>query len=148
MGYARAMSDFDGPDQPGEELDENLTGDYPPDRPTAVFDEGVTGVEQLGGESVAERDDRLEPEVWERGGSGDEDGPVLAGDADVDAIDDEKDLVGSTAGELVDRGSLSDDDEFSGDETTRDYATELEAPLDAEDAAVHVVDEAPGAVDR
>jgi hypothetical protein len=137
------MSDID---QSGEELDENLTSEYPPERPTAVFDEGVTGLEQLGGESVAERDARIEPEVWERSATDDPGGPVLEGDADVGVVDDEADLVG-TAGELVDRGSLSDDDQVTGDETTRDYGTER-VPLDAEDAAVHIVDEAPGATDH
>lgn len=143
MGYARAMSDFDGPDQPGEELDENLTGDYPPDRPTAVFDEGVTGVEQLGGESVAERDDRLEPEVWDQPEDSSSGAPILEGDADVGVVDDEKDLVAPPV-DLVDTGSLSEDDDFTGDETTRDYGTER-VPRSAEDDAVHVVeDDVPG----
>src|ERR671918_336527 len=55
------------PDQRGEDFDDELLADeFPPDEPLAVEDEGITGVEQLGGESVAERDERTEPEVWER----------------------------------------------------------------------------------
>lgn len=139
------MADTGG-DQSGEELDENVPESYPPDRPLAVFDEGVTGLEQLGGESFSDRDDRTEPEVWEGGGRSDEPGPVLLGDEDVDAVDDEKDLVASDAGE-ADTGALPDDDQVTGDGTTRDYATELEGAVSAEEEAVHVVDEPPGATE-
>jgi hypothetical protein len=136
------------PDQSGEDFDDELLADeFPPDDPLAADDEGVTGVEQLGGESFAERDERTEPEVWERPGDDAPPDPVveLVGD-DAGVPDDEKDLVGERAGSEQDdeRGPLAPDDEFSGDETTRDVATErVTAP--AEDAAVHVDDEAPGA---
>jgi hypothetical protein len=136
------------PDQSGEAFDDELlAGEFPPDDPLAVDDEGVTGVEQLGGESFAERDERTEPEVWERPGDDERADAVveLVGD-DAGVPDDEKDLVGERAGTEQDdeRGPLAPDDEFSGDETTRDVATERVAPA-AEDAAVHVDDEAPGA---
>ena len=136
------MSDTD---QPGEDLDDaKLSGEYPPDRPLAVDDQGVTGVEQLGGESFADRDDRTEPEVWERpaGASGDQGGVELVGEHDVGEPDDEKDLVGELA-DPADRvlGPLAEDDEVSGDETTRDVATERVTPP-AEDEAVHI-DEPP-----
>jgi hypothetical protein len=136
------------PDQSGEDFDDELlAGEFPPDDPLAVDDEGVTGVEQLGGESFAERDERTEPEVWERPGDDERADAVveLVGD-DAGVPDDEKDLVGERAGTEHDdeRGPLAPDDEFSGDETTRDVATERVAPA-AEDAAVHVDDEAPGA---
>jgi hypothetical protein len=36
---------------------------------------------------------------------------------------------------------LDDDEWFDVDETERDFATELEAPLPAEEAAIHVIDE-------
>lgn len=136
------MSDTD---QPGEDLDDaKLSGEYPPDRPLAVDDQGVTGVEQLGGESFADRDDRTEPEVWERpaGAAGDQGGVELVGEHDVGEPDDEKDLVGELA-DPADRrlGPLAEDDEVSGDETTRDVATER-VTTPAEDEAVHI-DEPP-----
>ncbi|HET9610105.1 MAG TPA: hypothetical protein VFP06_10890 [Acidimicrobiales bacterium] len=136
------MSDTD---QPGEDLDDaKLSGEYPPDRPLAVDDQGVTGVEQLGGESFADRDGRTEPEVWERpaGAAGDQGGVELVGEHDVGEPDDEKDLVGELA-DPADRalGPLAEDDEVSGDETTRDVATERVTPP-AEDEAVHI-DEPP-----
>jgi hypothetical protein len=136
------------PDQSGEDFDDELLGDeFPPDEPLAVDDEGVTGVEQLGGESFAERDERTEPDVWEQpvGAEGADTGVELVGD-DAGVPDVEKDLVGERAGteQDDDQGPLAPDDEFSGDETTRDVATERVAPP-AEDAAVHLDDEAPGA---
>ena len=129
-------------DQSGE----LLADEYPPDDPLAVDDEGVTALEELGGESFAERDERTEPEVWEPGIDEQPDtGVELVGD-DAGVPDDEKDLVGERVGTQQDdeRGPLAPDDEFSGDETTRDVATERVTPP-AEDAAVHVDDEAPGA---
>ena len=136
------------PDQTGEALDDELLGDeYPPDEPLGADDEGVTELEELGGESFAERDERTEPEVWERsaGDEASDPGVELVGD-DAGVADDEADLVGERVGtELEDEeGPLAPDDEFSGDETTRDVATER-VPPPAEDAAVHVDDEAPGA---
>ncbi|HEX6417975.1 MAG TPA: hypothetical protein VFZ77_05750 [Acidimicrobiales bacterium] len=129
-------------DQPGEDFDEaKLGGDYPPDRPLAADDQGVTGIEQLGGESVAERDDRTEPEVWEQGAPGGDPGGVeLVGEHDVGEPDEEKDLVGELADASGARlGPLAEDDELSGDETTRDVATEHTA-APAEDEAVHVTE--------
>jgi hypothetical protein len=136
------------PDQSGEDFDDELLGDeYPPDNPLAVDDEGVTALEELGGESFAERDERTEPEVWEPPGDDEQPDTVveLVGD-DAGVPDDEKDLVGERVGTEQDdaRGPLAPDDEFSGDETTRDVATERVTPP-AEDAAVHIDDEAPGA---
>jgi hypothetical protein len=136
------------PDQTGEALDDEvLGGEYPPDEPLGADDEGVTELEELGGESFAERDERTEPEVWERpaGDEGPDAGVELVGD-DAGVADDEADLVGERVGtELEDEEEpLAPDDEFSGDETTRDVATERVTPP-AEDVAVHVDDEAPGA---
>lgn len=136
------MSDTE---QPGEDLDDaKLSGEYPPDRPMAVDDQGVTGVEQLGGESFADRDDRTEAEVWERpaGAAGDQGGVELVGEHDVGEPDDEKDLVGEQADRDRGRlGPLAENDEISGDETTRDVATEHVA-RPAEEEAVHI-DEPP-----
>jgi hypothetical protein len=139
------MADSD--QQTAEGLDdEKLSDEYPPDKPLAVEDQGVTGVEQLGGESVADRDDRTEPEVWEQATPPPAaTGPVLEGEPEPGAVDDEKDLVAPPQpGE--DPGSLDPDDEFTGDETTRDVATER-SPAAAEDAAVRVQDDAPGATE-
>jgi hypothetical protein len=88
-------------DQHGEELDEAVGDEYPPDRPPRLDDTGG-----------------YVPEAWET---------------------DEAELVG-TAVDEGDAGPLAPDDEFTGDETTRDYATERE-PRSAEEAAVHVLDE-------
>jgi hypothetical protein len=140
------MSD---PDQPGEDFDDELlAGDYPPDEPLGVEEDGVTELEELGGESFAERDERTQPEEWELA---DETGPGPA--TGVDLIDDDVELgeddagesrdeglVGQPVGGLEDLGPLAPDDEFSGDETTRDVVTER-TPPPAEVAAVHIEDE-------
>ena len=71
----------------------------------------------------------------------DDDGVVLAGDPDIDL--DVLDTEGELVGRVVDEGRhgpLAPDDEFTGDETTRDIATEG-VPRAAEDAAVHIRDE-------
>ena len=114
------MSD---PDQRGEELDEAVGENFPPDRAPRLDDDGG-----------------IEPEVWERRYT-DDDGVQLAGDqdVDVDALDSEAELVGEVVDE-GDHGPLAPDDEFTGDETTRDIATEG-VPRAAEDAAVHIEDE-------
>jgi hypothetical protein len=135
--------------QRGEELDESLTGDVPPDEPTAVEDTGVTGVEQLGGESFEERDRRTEPEVDEQAGAfGEGTGqPEMVAEQGAEPTDadtevtipvDEAGAFGEGPGGAgEDVGPLSDEDEVSGDETTRDVATERTAPA-AEEAAVHL----------
>jgi hypothetical protein len=114
------------PDQAGEELDESVGDEFPPDRAPRLDDDGGT-----------------EPEVWERAAE-DDGGVELVGDLDVGVVDDEDELVGDVVDEDRDLGALAPDDEFSGDETTRDVASER-VPTPAEDAAVHIDDEAPGA---
>jgi hypothetical protein len=146
------MSDWDQVDDVDDEQDvaeglddEDLSGEYPPEEPLGVDDEGVTGLEQLGGESVSEREDRTEPEVWERETApASETGPQLEGEPEPGTADDEKDLVAPPFPEQ-DPGPLEEDDDFTGDETTRDVATER-SPEAAEDAAVRIDDDAPGAV--
>ena len=110
------------PDQPGEELDEAVGDDYPPDRPPRLDDTGG-----------------YVPEVWERDETTLDDDVELAGDPDVGTVDDESELVGVGVRE-DDVGPLDPEDEFSGDETTRDYPTERE-PRSAEESAVHVQDD-------
>lgn len=70
-------------------------------------------------------------------------GIELLGDEDVGAVDDEAELVGRRAVPERDVGPLAPDDEFTGDETTRDIFTE-QVPAPAEQAAVHIEDEPSG----
>jgi hypothetical protein len=130
------------PDQPGEDFDEELLeggGDYPPDRPLGVDDDDEV-------ESVAEREARTEPDVWEERRPSDEDDEddeepevELVGD-DAGVPDEEDELVGEGVPTGSELGPLDPDDEFSGDETTRDVATEL-VPPPAEETAIHLDDE-------
>lgn len=110
------------PDQPGEELDESVGAEYPPDRPPRLDDTGG-----------------YVPEAWEIDEAPVDDEVELAGDPDVEAVDDESELVGT---DVIDDdvGPLDPEDEFTGDETTRDYATERE-PRPAEETALHVEDD-------
>lgn len=129
-------------DQEGAELDENLTADYPPDQPIGLYDEEATGLAGPGSEDDGSDLDDTEPEVWEVDQAGGVT-PVLEGDADVGVVDTEKDLVAEPV-EREDVGPLADDDEFTGDETRRDVATE-HVPAPAEEAAVRYDDDPPGA---
>jgi hypothetical protein len=140
------MGGMTDPDQPGEDFDDELLeGEFPPEEPLGAEDEGVTGIEQLGGESFAEREERTEPEPWERrpgdGEAAREEGVELVGD-DAGVPDEEKDLVAERASNDDDHGPLAPDDELSGDETTRDIAPERD-PHPAEEAAVEVDEEEP-----
>jgi hypothetical protein len=116
-----------------EELDEDLPAEYPPEEPLGLDDDPAP-------------DDITEPEVWEREAApAAETGPEIEGEPEPGTVDDEKDLVAPPlAGEDV--GPLDPDDDFAGDETTRDVATER-APGPAEEAAVRVQDEVPGATE-
>jgi hypothetical protein len=129
------------PDQPGEDFDEELLeggGDYPPDRPLGLDDDDEV-------DSVAEREARTEPDVWEERRPSDEDEDdeepevELVGD-DAGLPDEEDELVGEGVPTGSEIGPLAPDDEFSGDETTRDVATEL-VPPPAEETAIHLDDE-------
>jgi hypothetical protein len=112
-------------DQPGEELDEAVGADFPPDRPPRLDDDGGT-----------------EPEVWEAD-TPDAEGVELVGDPDVGTVDDEAQLVGEAVDDGAETGPLAPDDEFTGDETTRDIQPERVA-RPAEEAAIHIVEELPG----
>jgi len=120
------MSDPDiygsDPDQPGAELDESVGDEYPPDRPPRLDDTGG-----------------YVPEAWEVDEAAVDDEVELAGDSDVGVVDDESELVGIDVLD-DDTGPLDPTDEFSGDETTRDYPTERE-PRPAEEIALHVEDD-------
>lgn len=119
------------PDQPGQELDESVSAEFPPDGYVGL--DGVIGDaeddeddDDLDDEDAVDADDDfddefgddddLEPEVWEDGPEGGS-GPAARGPGEP--------------------GPLADDDEFTGDESERDYATEHVAEA-AEDDALHV----------
>lgn len=110
--------------------DDMLGGDLSPNAPLGVEDFGTTPAEERYGEPLDERVRREQPDVTIA-----VDDPVVlpAGPADA-----EPDI-----GEMPDRnptdGPLAEEDTSSGDITTRDVATEHEAPLPAEEAAVHQV---------
>lgn len=125
------------PDQPGEALDDEVIegfDDYPPDQPLGLDDDS--------GESLAEREARTEPDVWEeRPVDDDEEEPEVELVADAAGLSDEEDeLVGEGVPTGREIGPLAPDDEFSGDETSRDVATEHVAPP-AEEAAIRLDDE-------
>jgi hypothetical protein len=125
------------PDQPGEALDDEVIegfDEYPPDEPLGLDDDS--------GESLAEREARTEPDVWEERRPSDEDDeePEVELVEDAGLPDAEDELVGEGVPTDREIGPLAPDDEFSGDETTRDVATEHVAPP-AEEAAVHLDDE-------
>jgi len=114
------MSDFSGidDDDVSEQLDDEvLGGEYPPDRyidpdadPGYPRPEVSDGDDEPSVQVIAQRD------------------PDYDEDLEAEAVVDD------------DLGALADDDEFTGDETTRDVATER-VPRPAEEAALHVVDE-------
>lgn len=93
--------------------DDKIGGEYPPDEPLGVEDYGTTPAEERWDEPI---DERIEREVPE-------------GD--------------TAAAQSGDSGPLADDDSFTGDETTRDVATEG-VPGPAEEEAVHVQDPPAG----
>lgn len=106
------MSDADA-DNRSELVDDEVIGpEYPSDEPVAVDDYGTTAAEQRVPEPLDERVEREEPDT-----------PPPAP---------------ATSEEAAER-SRSEEDDFIGDETTRDVATEREAPKPAEEAAMHEI---------
>ena len=117
--------DIDEQDR-AEHLDEDeLAGDFPPERPLGVEDYGTTPQEERVPEPLYERVKREEPDFGERGAAG-------------RAVDPERRMVLDT--ENLD-APLAEDDRISGDETAREFATEREAPPPAEEAALHIIGE-------
>jgi len=122
------MSDFDDPDGGGvadddvsEQLDdEELGGEYPPER------------------YIDPDDERVELPDYGEGEGGEADGGTVRV-LDQGFPDTEEDLL-AEAQEDAGYGALADDDEFTGDETTRDVATER-VPPPAEETALHLVDD-------
>jgi hypothetical protein len=121
------IDDFDGgvaDDDVSEQLDdEELGGEYPPDR------------------YIDPDDDRVE--LPDYGADGDDPDELVEGGGvrvlDQGTPDTEEDLL-AEAQEDAGYGALADDDEFTGDETTRDVATERVA-TPAEEAALHIEDD-------
>jgi hypothetical protein len=116
---------------------DKLSDEYPPDELLASDDYGVTGAEQRFDEPLDERVRRERPEAS---------GPDAAdarSERVVQPVDqggpDEEDLV-AEAVEDPDVRDRPPDDEVTGDETTRDVATER-VPPPAEEVALHVEDE-------
>ena len=105
-------------DQPGVQFDDELlSGEFPPDRPLGLDDGG----------------DDEEPEDF--GTAFDDDGELeIETGVELDGDDEELNVP---VVEDDGMGALAPDDELSGDETTRDVATERVAPA-AEDLAMHV----------
>lgn len=131
------MAIDDSQDQAEALDDDKLGGDYPPEEPLGVEEYGTTAAEERYGEPLDERIRREEPEVGEGDGREPDSPPVLV---DPDGV--EADVLASAVpGSADDLGELDVDDPVGGDPTLRDVATELEAPMSAEEAAVHVIDD-------
>lgn len=97
--------------------DDELTGEFPPDKLMGAEAYGEAGSNPGAPESVARRAAREEPE--------------------------ERPLPPAATAEDPAVAVRSDEDDFSGDETLRDVVQEREAPVPAEEAALHPVEE-PG----
>ena len=112
-----AASDLTDPgDQAtAEQIDEDAIDptDFPPERPLGAAEFGTTGVEESGGESLAQRFDR------------------------EDHREDLREEPASMA------GIAAPDDEFGEDETPELVGDQVDEPdlLSAEEAAVHEIDE-------
>jgi len=106
------------PQDEAEALDDDrLAGEYPPEEPLGAESYGTTGAEEHWDEPLAERVRREEP-----------DDASAREDFEVDPS----------------VGALDEGDPLTGDDTLRDSALEREAPVPAEEDAMHVSDE-PGA---
>jgi hypothetical protein len=129
---------FDDPQDQAEALDEDeLTGEpeYPPERLLGADDYGTTAAEERVAEPLDEFVKREQPD---RLRTHRPEPPRLIDPESVEGLEDDEDLV---AGEVEPLDvPLPDDDLFTGDETERDFATELEAPLAAEEAAIHIIE--------
>lgn len=95
--------------------DDELTGEFPPDKLMGAEAYGAAGADPGAPESVARRAAREEPE--------------------------ERPLPPAAAASDPTVAVRSEEDDFSGDETLRDVVQEREAPAPAEEAAMHAVDE-------
>jgi hypothetical protein len=143
-------------DQAGQELDESLPAEFPPDEPMGldeILDNGEDDEAQARDdeeeyffdmlvEPDPDLDDIGEPQPDDRletAAGGVPEDHVVADESvpDPDAAEAVAAIEGDAEVLPDDHGALSDDDEFTGDETTRDYATERVTPS-AEEAALHI----------
>ena len=118
--------------------DDEMAGEYPPDRLLGANQYGITGAEERWDEPLDERISREEPDFGET--------EPVAGEPGLDLVD--GDLGdGQYAAVLADVDGTGDEaaldpgDIAFGDTTQRDVVQEREAPLAAEEAAMHIVDE-------
>lgn len=136
-GYDTGMADVPD-DEQSEAVDrDNLSDQYPPDKPLASEDYGTTGAEQRFHEPLEERVRREQPEREAHDRRSDDTRIVQPVDPDVPGEE------GEPIAETVDDPDVRDrapGDEITGDETTRDVATERVAPP-AEETALHVEEE-------
>jgi hypothetical protein len=109
-------------DQPGEQFDDEVLAgeEYPPDRPLGLGDEPAAFEGQ-------------EPEDF--GDQYEDDGDAVVETGFEPDDGDQEQLISVVEDDEI--GARDPDDEFSGDETTRDVVTER-VPTDAEDQAMHV----------
>jgi hypothetical protein len=124
------------PDQPGQELDESSGWDeYPPDEPIGLDEVlGEQDDEDSGGDvPLNVLDVEVDDDIDDI--NGEDPADQLLGDE----LEPEEPPGGSrdVASRSDDPGQLSEEDEFTGDETVRDYATER-VPPPAEEDALHV----------
>lgn len=124
------------PDQEGESLDDELLPDEFPDRPIASRAFGTTEAEQARGESLRRKLAREEPDAdspsQRHRARGDDHGSVdLLTDLDEAGEDSVDTLVASRA-----EGERDD------------HRPGQSMPHSAEEAAMHIVDDAPGGRDR
>lgn len=105
-----------------ESLDDDKVGsDFPPDKLLGAEAYGEAGAEPGAPESVVKRSAREEPEEL----------PLQPPPTQSDP----------------DGGALAVGDDFSGDPSLRETVQEAEAPVAAEEAAMHVIDESLGGFD-
>src|SRR5215207_8947546 len=116
---------------------DKLSDEYPPDELLASDDYGVTGAEQRYDEPLDERVRREQPEATEPDAAGGRSERVVQ-PVDQDGPDEEDPVAAAI--EDPDVRDRPPDDEVTGDETTRDVATER-VPPPAEEVALHVEDE-------
>ena len=125
--------------------DDKLTPEYPPDRPVGVDEYGVTAAEETVPESVADREQRYQPDFDEQdedAGAQSELGPLVRPDEGAPPDAEKQEVAGERA--QVRPGDISVDDQQSGDPTQRDVAQERPAgDVPAEDAAMHLTDPPP-----
>lgn len=113
--------------------------EVPDDDRSEVLDDEMLGDEEFPPDRFVDPDDeRAEPLP-------DDERPVGWDEPEVEVLaqgvpDYEEDVLAETVEEEEDFGALAADDEFSGDETTRDVATER-VPPPAEAVAVHIDDD-------